>query len=194
MSNTVCIIDHDLAAADELAAILEDHGLERSVGIAASVPAAMDILWKGTVDLLCIRIAHWDDYRKVAPLLPHLPERIVFLSGRTDKCTANLPNEVDAHLQPPYKASHVRKCLQRFADPVFRPRSQAFFFLRVDCHFHAIPLDSLQWVRTRGHQLIIQTDKERYEVFGTLDQLQQRLPVYFTRVGRGLLIAKYTDL
>jgi len=194
MPKTVCIIDPDMAAADELAAILEEMGRTGMVAIADTVVTAMDVLWKEPVDLLFIRIGEWDNYRKVAPLLPHAPERIVFLSGRTDKCTANLSGEVDAHLQPPYRASHVRKCIQRFADPEFRPRSHAFFFLRVDCRYHAIPLDSLQWVRTRGHKLIIQTDTERYEVFGTLDKLQQRLPVSFTRAGRGLLIAKFTDL
>src|ERR1700678_1544259 len=114
MFKTVCIIDNDLEAADELVVILEAHGREGSVGMATDVPAAMAILWKDPVDLLFIRIGEWDKYRKVAPLLAHPPGRIVFLSGRTDKCTANLPQEVDAHLQPPYRESQVRKCLQRF--------------------------------------------------------------------------------
>jgi DNA-binding LytR/AlgR family response regulator len=79
-------------------------------------------------------------------------------------------------------------------DPDFRPRSHAFFFLRVGCHYHAIPLDSLLWVRVRDHLLIVQTDTEQYKVSGTLDQLQNRLPVCFARAGRGLLIANFSDL
>lgn len=194
MRKTVCIIDPDLAAADELAAILEDHGRDGAVGIAANLQAALDILWKDPIDLLFIRIREWDKYRNVAPLLAHPPDRVVFLSGRKERYTDNLPDEVDAHLQPPYQEDKVRKCLQRFADPDFRARSQEFFFLRVRRRYHAVQLDSLQFVRTRGSFLIICTDTEQYEVYETLDQLQKRLPVALTRVGPGLLIAKYTDL
>jgi DNA-binding LytR/AlgR family response regulator len=184
-----CIVDEDLEAADELAVLLEKIHKAGHVSIADNIPRAMDILLRTPTDLLFIRITAWDEYRKVAPLLPAGPERAVFLSGRREYCTTNLSLEVDFHLKPPYLESRVRRIFERLATPGFQPRDLEFFFLRVGCHFHAIPYSSLEWIRRNGSGMIVKTHDRQFEVAGSLEKMQKRLPIRLERVSWGLLVA-----
>ncbi len=184
-----CILDEDLEAADELAVLLETSRHSASVSIAGDLAKAMEILSKRAVDLLFIRIVAWDDYRLVAPLLPAAPARVVFLSGRRENCTANLSDEVDFHLKPPFMGSRVWRIFERLALPGFQPRSLDFLFLREKCRYHAVPYASIQWIKRNGVTIIIRTDDREYEVAGSLERMQVRLPVKFERVTRGLLVA-----
>ncbi len=184
-----CIVDEDVKAADELAVLLEKIDRAGHVSIAENIPQAMDRLLGTKTDLLFIRVIAWDEYRKVAPLLLSGPERVVFLSGRREHCTANLSLEVDFHLRPPYLEGRVRRILQRLLTPGFQPRDLEFFFLRVNCHFHAIPYSSIEWIRRNGSNVILKTHDGQYEVTGSLEKMQERLPIRLERVARGMLVA-----
>jgi hypothetical protein len=184
-----CILDEDLQAADELAAILETSRHAASVTIAKDLAMAMELLAKKPVDLLFIRIVAWDDYRLLAPLLAAPPRLVVFLSGRRENCTANLSNEVDFHLKPPFLGSRVWQIFERLALPGFRPQSLDFLFLREKCRYHAAPYTSIRWIKRNGGTIIVNTDSGEFEVLGSLESMQARLPVLFERVSRGLLVA-----
>jgi DNA-binding LytR/AlgR family response regulator len=186
-----CIVDEDIEAADELAVLLEKIDRAGHVSIAENIPQAMDHLLRSKTDLLFIRIIAWDEYRKVAPLLPSGPERVVFLSGRREHCTANLSLEVDFHLKPPYLEGRLRRIFERHLNPGFQPRDLEFFFLRVNCHFHAIPYSSLQWIKRNRSNVIVKTHDREYEVAGSLEKMQERLPIRLERVASGLLVASY---
>jgi len=190
MTLNCCIVDDDLEAADELAAILEKIGQAALVSIAENIPQAIDILLRAKTDLLFIRVTAWDDYRKVVPLLPDAPERVVFLSGRRENCTANLYLEVDFHLKPPYLEGRVRRIFERMALPGFRHTDLEFFFLRVDCHFHAIPYSTVQWIKRNGANVIVKTDERHYEVNGSLEKMQERLPIRPVRKTINSFLAK----
>jgi DNA-binding LytR/AlgR family response regulator len=185
-----CIVDEDLGAADELAALLEKTGRVAHISIAENVPQAMAILQKPGTEVLFIRVIAWDDYRKVAPLLAAPPERVVFLSGRREHCTASLSLEVDFHLKPPYTEGRLWRILERITKPGFRHRELEFFFLRVDCRFYAVPYSSVQWIKRNGAKLIVKTDDGTYEVTGSLEKMQERLPMRLERVAWGLLAAR----
>ena len=184
-----CIVDEDPVAADELAALLEKIDRAGRVSIALNIPQAMDHLARTSTDLLFIRVVAWDEYRKVAPLLPSAPERVVFLSGRREHCTANLSLEVDFHLKPPYLESRVRRIFERLWLPGFQPRDLEFFFLRVNCHFHAIPYCSVLSIQRKGTNVVVKTREREYEVAGSLEKMQERLPIRLERVAWGLLVA-----
>jgi DNA-binding LytR/AlgR family response regulator len=186
-----CIVDEDLRAADELAVVLEKVEQAGHIAIAENIPQAMDSLLRTKTDLLFIRINAWDEYRKVAPFLPRGPERVVFLSGRREHCTANLSMEVDFHLRPPYLEGRVRRIFERISVPDFQPRGLEFFFLRVNCHFHAIPYSSVRWIKRKGSHVIVQTEDRQFEVAGTLEKMQERLPIRLERVTWGMLVARW---
>ena len=189
MSLNCCIVDEDLKAADELAVLLEKIDQAGHISIAENIPQAMDILLKIRTDLLFIRIIAWDEYRIVAPLLPAGPGRVVFLSGRRENCTANLSLEVDFHLRPPYLEGRVRRIFERLLIPGFLSRNLEFFFLRVGCHFHAVPYSSVEWIKRNGTNLIVKTHDRQYEVAGSLEKMQARLPIQLERVSWGMLVA-----
>jgi DNA-binding LytR/AlgR family response regulator len=189
MSLNCCVVDEDPKAADELAVLLERINQAGHVSIAENIPQAMDSLLKIKTDLLFIRIVAWDEYRIVAPLLPVAPGRVIFLSGRRENCTANLSLEVDFHLKPPYLEGRVRRIFERLATPGFQPRNLECFFLRVDCHFHAIPYSSVEWIKRKGTGVIVKTHDREYEVAGSLEKMQARLPIQLERVSWGMLVA-----
>jgi DNA-binding LytR/AlgR family response regulator len=184
-----CIVDEDIAAADDLAVLLEKIDRAGHVSIAENIPQAMDRLLQSKTDLLFIRVIAWDEYRKVAPLLPSGPERVVFLSGRREHCTANLSLEVDFHLKPPYMEGRVRRIFERLSVPGFQARDLEFFFLRVNCRFHAIPYSDVQWIRRKGTNVVVKAQDQEYEVAGSLEKMQERLPIRLERVAWGLLVA-----
>jgi|HubBroStandDraft_1064217.scaffolds.fasta_scaffold54405_2 DNA-binding LytR/AlgR family response regulator len=189
MSLNCCIVDVDLKAADELAVLLEKIDQAGHISIAENIPQAMDILLKIKTDLLFIRIVTWDEYRIVAPLLPERPGQVVFLSGRREHCTSNLSIEVDFHLKPPYLEGRVRRVFDRLLTPGFQSRNLEFFFLRVDCHFYAVPFSSVEWIKRNGTNLIVKTHDRQYEVAGSLEKMQARLPIQLERVSWGMLVA-----
>jgi DNA-binding LytR/AlgR family response regulator len=183
------IIDEDAVAAEELRVLLAVGKRMDCLGLFVNVPMAFEPYLVGGVDLLFIRITAWDDYQKVAPLLPKPPRHVVFLSGRMEKCTQFLAVEVDFHLQPPYTGKALATCLGRMTHPFFTPRPLDFFFLRVNCRYRVVPYWSLQTVECKGNYLEVRTDRDKYLVAGSLAQFQRRMPVTFSRVGRGLLVA-----
>ena len=190
---TCLIIDDDLVSTRELITVLETQRYARPIALATTVSGALDLLQTVPADWLFIRITVWDEYRNRAALLRRPPTRVIFLSARGEKCTQDLPNEVDFHLQPPYRMSSVGKVVRRLADPAIPLRSLDVLFLRVACRFRAILIDRLQSVRSRRGFLEIETDDATYIVAGSLAQFQQRLPPGFTRVKRGLLVAHAFD-
>jgi DNA-binding LytR/AlgR family response regulator len=149
----------------------------------------MDILLQIKTDLLFIRIAAWDEYRIMAPLLPAGPGQVVFLSGRGENCTTNLSSEVDFHLRPPYLEGRVRRIFDRLLTPGFQCRNLEFFFLRVGCHFHAVPYSSVEWIKRNGTNLIVKTHDRQYEMAGSLEEMQARLPIRLERVSWSMLVA-----
>jgi hypothetical protein len=187
------IVDDDLVSTRDLITVLETQRYARPIGLATTGSGALELLQTVHADWLFIRITVWDDYRNRAALLRQPPTRVIFLSDRGEKCTQDLPTEVDFHLQPPYRVSGVGKLARRLTDPATPIRSLDVLFLRVACRFRAIPIERLQSVRSRRGFLEIETDDATYIVAGSLAQFQQRLPPCFTRVKRGLLVAHAYD-
>jgi DNA-binding LytR/AlgR family response regulator len=185
---TCIIIDDDLISTRELIQVLETQHHARPIGVATTVSGAIDLLQAMAADWLFIRITAWDEYRNRTAFIRQRPARVIFLSGRGEKCTQDLSNEVDFHLQPPYRKSSVGKVVRRLTDPTTTLRSLDVLLLRVACRFRAIPIERLQSVRSRRGFLEIETDYGIYVVAGSLTEFQQRLPPSFTRVKRGLLV------
>jgi DNA-binding LytR/AlgR family response regulator len=185
---TCLVIDEDAEAGEELRAGLVKARQVACLGVSVSVPAAIETFPVGGVDCLFIRITLWDDYQKIVGFLQNPPRLVVFLSGRTEKCTEFLPREVDFHLQPPYSRATLAACLDRMLSPFFKPRALQFFFLRVNCRFHAVPYGSLQSVVSKGNYLTVRTDRDEYQIVGSLANFQRRLPIGFARVGRGIMV------
>jgi DNA-binding LytR/AlgR family response regulator len=187
---TCLVIDEDAEAGEELRAGLAKAHQVACLGVSVNVPAAIESFPVGGVDCLFIRITLWDDYQKTVGFLPSPPRLVVFLSGRTEKCAHFLQGEVDFHLQPPYGRAALAACLERMASPFFTPRSLQFFFLRVNCRYHAVPYGSLQNVMSKGNYLKVRTDQAEYLIVGSLASFQQRMPITFLRVARGVLVPR----
>jgi DNA-binding LytR/AlgR family response regulator len=184
------IIDDDRPAVDELTSLLQNHHLARPVGTPSSVAQAADIFRQRPAPLLFIRITMWDDYLKEQPSLPTPPAIVVFLSGRMEKCTYDLGEEVDFHLQPPYKLSNLIEVFKRMDNPGFQRRSLDFFFLKSNCRYTAIYFCDLKSIVSQGGFLQVLTTRGEYMVIGGLAQFQRRLPFTLNRVGRSQLVAK----
>jgi DNA-binding LytR/AlgR family response regulator len=184
------IIDEDMAAAKQLADLLLNCGYVHQCFFVGNMADAQKIMLERRIGILFIRIIHWDKYRRIIPLLNHPPEVIVFLSGRMEKCTYELSEEVDFHLQPPFRRTSLIRVFARLLEPGFRPRSLDFFFLKCNHRFRVVYFDSLRAVSSKGGYLTVRTDKQEYFVAGSLRRLEERLPPLFCRINRNLIIAE----
>jgi hypothetical protein len=150
--------------------------------------------WAGQpFDCLFIRITAWDDYlwwrstsrRQGAGA-------VIFLSCRYEKCTRHLPEQIDFHLKPPYRATRLGLVLRRISDPDFPRRPLDLFFLKTDYRFEVIYFSELLYVRGHsGGTLDIRTSDREYTVSGTLRSFELRLPIPWQRANRSLLVAQY---
>lgn len=189
MTNPVCLlIDKDEAALQELSELLNHHAHAGRVFSAATVASARPILTGERVDILFIRVKAWDEYRKILPRLTAPPSIVVFLSGSKEKSTLRLEKEVDFHLQSPYRPLAITRLFNRLKDPSFVPKSLDFFFLKANRQYYAVAFSALRAVSSKGRVLTVRTDKEEYQVAGSLSGLQDRLPPLFCRVGPSLLV------
>jgi len=186
---TCWIIDPNREAAVELSLLLQTQDYGQVLSTSATVAD-----WGGQpVDCLFIRITALDDYlwwrstsrRQGAGA-------IIFLSGRYEKCTQHLPEGIDFHLKPPYRATRLAGVLRRITDPDFPRRSLDLFFLKADYRFEVIYFSRLLYVRGHsGGYLDIRTSDREYTVSGTLRSFERRLPICWQRANRSLLVARY---
>jgi DNA-binding LytR/AlgR family response regulator len=181
------IIDEDAIARAELAAVLGGLGGREVVG-APTVAAALVGLEGRRVETLFIRISAWDEYRLAVPV--DMP--VVFLSGRGEKCTQHLPIALEYHLQPPYSAGRVGKCLARLelaAAPGEAVRMADLLFVRAGWRWQPVRISELRSVRKAGVFIELETRTGSYLVRGSMAEWAGRLPSTVMRVGRGLMVA-----
>ena len=186
--NTILLIDADETAATELAALLQSRQEGLRVLIYGAVRDAACILRAGTVEWLFIRITAWDDYQLLAHTLPSLPWRVVFLSGRNEKCTGHLASTVDGHLQPPYRAGHLAKIWNRMTDPYFTALPLDIFFIKCKARYQPVRYCDIREVSRESGQLLIDTRDAEYLVAGSLQAFQERLPIRLAHTSRGCLV------
>jgi len=185
---TIILIDTDETAAGELAALLYNRQEGLRVLIYGTVRDAASILRDQAVEWLFIRITVWDDYQLLAHTLPHLPRRVIFLSGRNEKCTGHLALAVDGHLQPPYRAGHLAKIWNRMTDPYFTPRPLDIVFIKCKARYQPVRYCDIREVIRESGQLRIETRDTEYLVAGSLQAFQERLPVPLAHTSRGCLV------
>jgi DNA-binding LytR/AlgR family response regulator len=186
---TCWIIDHNRDAAQSLRDLLQTEGYGQVLGTSATVAD-----WAGQpVDCLFIRITAWDDYLWWRAVQHRQGAgAIIFLSGRYERCTRHLPELIDFHLKPPYRASRLAGVLRRTQDPDFHRRSLDLFFLKADYRFQPIYFSKLLYVQGHsGGTLDVRTSDREYTVSGTLGAFERRLPIRWQRVNRSLLVARY---
>ncbi len=87
---SILLIDADETAARELSELLMKRPEPPKLWVAASMASAEPILRTQMIEWVFIRIVQWDDYQRLRPTMIGAPKRVVFLSGRNEKCTAHL--------------------------------------------------------------------------------------------------------
>ncbi len=202
----ILIIDPDATAARELSTWLLSRPKPPKLFLASDVAAAESIFHSQPIAGLFIRIDQWDGFQalRTGPSAPSLhsaclPDangatpRIVFLSGRNDKCTGHLRQLLPAHLQPPYRVSGLLKTWNYLTSPNLEPHALDFFFLKVHAHYVKIEYRDLEAVRAYRGQLRIQTRQGEYEVHGSLAAFTNRLPIPLAFVRRGWVVNENYD-
>jgi DNA-binding LytR/AlgR family response regulator len=185
---TIILIDADETAASELAALLYNRQDGLRVMICGTVRDAACTLRDEVVEWLFIRITAWDDYQLLAYTLPNLPRRVIFLSGRNEKCTGHLALAVDGHLQPPYRAGHLAKIWNRMTDLYFTARPLDIVFIKCKARYQPVRYCDIREVIKESGQLRIETRDTEYLVAGSLQAFQERLPVQLAHTSRGCLV------
>ena len=146
------------------------------------------MLREEAVEWLFIRITAWDDYQLLAHSLSHLPRRVVFLSGRLEKCTQHLELAVDGHLQPPYRAGHLAKIWNRMTDARFIAGPLDIVFIKCRARYQPVRYCDIREVSRESGQVRIETRDAEYLVTGSLQAFQERLPVRLAHTSRGCLV------
>jgi DNA-binding LytR/AlgR family response regulator len=187
-SSHVLIIDPDEMAARELADLLRNRPKPPRLWMAPDVRTAEGILRSQRVEWLFIRIIVWDDFQRLRPTLVGAGPRVIFLSGRNEKCTAHLSQAVDAHMQPPYRSGHLVRIWNRWMDARFVERPLDIFFIKSRARFEPVRYGDLQQVEVENGKLRLQTRHAEYSVSGSLLAFQERLPVSLTMIRRGCLV------
>jgi DNA-binding LytR/AlgR family response regulator len=184
----ILVIDPDETAARELADLLHRREGPPRCLISSRVRDAESILRSEAVDWLFIRISVWDDYQFLTPNLPQLPRRVVFLSGRNEKCTAHLALAVDGHLQPPYRPGQLAKAWNKLSDPHFVARPLDFFFVKSRARFEPVRYCDIRQVSLQNGRLQVETRYGEYQISGSLLAFQDRVPVPLILARRGWLV------
>lgn len=182
------LIDPDDAAARELAELFVNRPEPPKLWVARSVASAELILRTQPLEWLFIRIVAWDDYQRLRATLVHAPQRVVFLSGRNEKCTAHLSSALDGHLQPPYRPGNLVRIWNRWMGGGFIPRPLDIFFIKSRARFEPVRYGDIWQVEVEGSGLCVQTRHADYRVSGSLQAFQDRLPVPMSMVRRGCLV------
>ena len=186
--STIILIDSDEIAAAELAVLLNSRKDGLRVLMFSTVRDAACTLRGVVVEWLFIRITAWDDYQLLAHTLPILPRRVVFLSGRNEKCTGHLASAVDGHLQPPYRAGHLAKIWNKMTEAYFIPLPLDIFFIKCRARYQPVRYCDIREVSRESGQLRIETRDADYLVTGSLQAFQERLPVPLAHTSRGCLV------
>jgi DNA-binding LytR/AlgR family response regulator len=184
----ILLIDPDEMASRELADLLRNRPDPPRLWVTESVASAEKILRTEPVEWVFIRIIIWDDYQRLRPTLLTLPRRVVFLSGRNEKCTAHLSLALDGHLRPPYRPGHLVRIWNRWMDPQFVCRPLDLLFVKSRARFEPVRYRDIWQVEVENGRLRVQTRHADYQVCGSLQAFQERLPVTMTMVRRGCLV------
>jgi DNA-binding LytR/AlgR family response regulator len=187
-NSSILLIDPDEIAARELAELLKNRPNPPKLWVAHSVASAETILRTEPVEWVFIRIILWDDYQRLRPTLLVSPRGVVFLSGRSEKCTAHLSLALDGHLQPPYRSGHLVRTWNRLMDPHVVRRPLDFIFVKSRARFEPVRYSDIWQVEVESGGLLVQTRHRDYRVSGSLQAFQERLPVAMTMVRRGCLV------
>jgi hypothetical protein len=187
-SCSILLIDADEMAARQLAELLMNRPEPPKLWVAADVAGAEPILRTQQVDWVFIRIVQWDDYQQLRPTLIGGPKRVVFLSGRNEKCTAHLGLALDGHLRPPYRPGHLLRIWNRWMDPGFAARPLDVLFVKSRARFEPVRYGDIWQVEVENGGLRVLTRHADYRVSGSLQAFQERLPVTMTMVRRGCLV------
>jgi hypothetical protein len=187
-NSVILIVDPDEAAANELADLLRNRPNPPRVMMAGDVRAAEPIMRCERVEWLFIRIVVWDEFARLRPLLMASPRRVVFLSGRNEKCTAHLSLALDGHLQPPYRQGHLTRVWNRWMGAGFLPRPLDIVFIKSRARFEPVRYGDIWQVEVEGGGLLVQTRHADYRVSGSLQAFQDRLPMVMSMVRRGCLV------
>jgi DNA-binding LytR/AlgR family response regulator len=190
-SSTILLIDPDDMAARELADLLQNRPQPPRVLVAPDVQSAEPMLRTETLDWIFIRIILWDDFQRLRALLPSTPRRVVFLSGRNEKCTAHLPLALDSHLQPPYRCGHLVRVWNKWMDAHFVPQPLDIFFIKSRARFEAVRYGDIRQVEVEFGKLRLQTRHAEFQVSGSLQAFQERLPISLALVRRGCLVNEF---
>jgi len=186
---TCWIIDHNPDATESLRQLLETGGYGQVLGTSASVAD-----WSGQpVDCLFIRITAWDDYLHWRwTHRGSAAETVVFLSGRFEKGSRHLREDLDFHLRPPYQPGRIAGIMRRRIDPDFHRRSLDLFFLNIRYRFQVVYLRDLWYIEGNGGGTIhVHTARGKYTVSGTLGTFQRRIPIPWQRASRSVVAAQY---
>jgi hypothetical protein len=186
---TCWIIDHNGEAAEDLRGLLQTDGYGQVLGLSATVAD-----WAGqAVDCLFIRITAWDDYLRWRwTHRGSAAATVVFLSGRFEKGSRHLPEDLDFHLRPPYQPSRLAGIMRRRTDPDFPRRSLDLFFLNIRYRFQVVYFRDLWYIEGNGGGTIhVHTASGKFTVSGTLGTFQRRLPIPWQRVDRSVVAAQY---
>jgi DNA-binding LytR/AlgR family response regulator len=185
---SILLIDPDEMAARELTELLKNRPDPPKVWVAHSVASAEKILRTEPVEWVFIRIIVWDDYQRLRPTLITSPRGVIFLSGRNEKCTAHLSLALDGHLQPPYRSGHLVRIWNRWMDPSFVRRPLDILFVKSRARFEPVRYSDIWQVEVENGRLLVQTRHADYQVCGSLQAFQDRLPVSMAMVRRGCLV------
>ena len=192
-SSVILIVDPDEMAAVELADLLRNRPNPPRVFVAVDIRTAEPILRREPVEWLFIRIILWDDFQRLRSLLMVSPRRVVFVSGRNEKCTAHLPLALDGHLQPPYRVGHLVRIWNRWMSAGFLPRPLDIVFIKSRARFEPVRYCDIWQVEVESGGLRVQTRHADFRVSGSLQAFQDRLPVTMAMVRRGCLVNECFD-
>jgi DNA-binding LytR/AlgR family response regulator len=95
---------------------------------------------------------------------------------------------LDGHLQPPYRSGHLVRIWNRWLDPLFLRRPLDILFVKSRARFEPVRYSDIWQVEVENGRLLVQTRHADYQVCGSLQAFQDRLPVSMTMVRRGCLI------
>ena len=208
-SSTIVIIDSDPTAAQELQTLLLNRPAPSTpintpstsaILISPSVAAASKTL-EPAVDWPFIRIKQWDDYQLLtygppasvlaAPRVHtgrYAYTRVIFPSGRNEKRTEHRRLDLDAHLQPPFRATRLAKIWAKLSNHAFTPRPLDFFFLKHQARYITIRYPDLYQVHRLGRELWIENRHAEYHITSSLAAFQVRLPIPLSTLRRGWLV------
>lgn len=198
----VLVVDDEPVARNELIYLLNKYDSNLVIAEAHDIPTALAILLRETFDVVLLDIHLRDDSGlQLAEYINKMPKPplLIFATAYDQYAIQAFEQDARDYLLKPYEFDRLKQAMDRVkgalststiiesvtSGPLFKQQ----YPLTVEDRIYLVSADDILLIEAMQGKLIIQTPDKNYEIDGSLQQWQDKLPSsQFVRVHRSYIV------